>query len=272
MSSLENKVALVTGGAAGLGLAIATRLANEGARVIISDVQADVGVAAAEKSNLSFREHDVTDEAQWKQIVAEIESRWGRLDILVNNAGILGPLEFASPVDVRLEDWKRVFAVNVEGTMLGCHVAVPAIARAGGGSIINISSTAALLATPFATAYGAAKAAVRHLTKSVAQYCAQERLNVRCNSVHPCMVRTEMWDKGTAEAARKRGVPFEVAVQEAQANLPLGALQEPEEVAGAVAYLASDDARNVTGTKMLVDGGMINCDTYLLHRLKERGV
>jgi NAD(P)-dependent dehydrogenase (short-subunit alcohol dehydrogenase family) len=134
--------------------------------------------------------------------------------------------------------------------------------RAGGGSIVNISSVAGLLATPYATAYGASKATVRQLTKSVAQYCAQQKLNIRCNSVHPGDVITPLWERQAEEAARIRGVPVEEVYAEARRSKPMGEFTRPEDVAAAVAFLASDDARNITGIKLIVDGGTVNCDTF----------
>lgn len=266
---LSHKVALVTGGAVGLGKAIAQRLAAEGATVVITDVQRDLASATASAGGFTFIEQDVADEARWTEVVKEIEARFGRLDILVNNAGILGPMDAISPENTPFATWKKIFAINVDGVFLGCRAAIPAMRRAGGGSIINISSVAGLLATPHATAYGASKATVRQLTKSVAQYCAQEELNIRCNSVHPGNVRTPLWDKHAQEAAKLRGVPVEEIYAEAAATVPMGDFTLPEDIAAAVAFLASEDARHVTGMNMIVDGGIINCDTFHLSAARE---
>jgi NAD(P)-dependent dehydrogenase (short-subunit alcohol dehydrogenase family) len=132
----------------------------------------------------------------------------------------------------------------------------------GGGSIVNMSSIAALLATPDSTAYGAAKAAVRQLTKSVAQHCAQERLGIRCNSVHPGEVKTPLWDGYIAQTAQVQGVPADQLVREAQARVPLGGMPEPDDIAAGVAFLCSDDARFITGSELIIDGGLIHCDTF----------
>jgi 3(or 17)beta-hydroxysteroid dehydrogenase len=188
MQRLAQKVALVTGGASGLGKAIALRLASDGTRVVITDVDRSAGTATAAAGGFTFLEQDVRDEQRWTQVVTQIEERLGRLNILVNNAGILGPMTAVSPEDTPLDLWRRIFAVNVEGVFLGCRAAIPAMRRAGEGSIINISSIAGLRASPYATAYGASKAAVRHLTKSIAQHCAEQKLNIRCNSVHPSFI------------------------------------------------------------------------------------
>ena len=262
MQRLEQKVALVTGGASGLGKAIAQRLASDGASVAISDVDRSAGTVTAAADGVTFLEQDVCDEQRWIQVIGEIEQRFGRLNTLVNNAGILGPLTAVSPEDTPLDLWRRVFAVNVEGVFLGCRAAIPAMRRAGSGSIINISSIAGLRASPYATAYGASKAAVRHLTKSVAQHCAERKFNIRCNSVHPGDVRTPLWDKAAEELARARQVPLEAIIEEGRTDSPMGEFTRPEDIAAMVAFLASDEARHITGTKMVVDGGTVNCESY----------
>jgi NAD(P)-dependent dehydrogenase (short-subunit alcohol dehydrogenase family) len=268
VGKLTLKVALVTGGASGLGKAIAQRLAAEGAKVVITDVQVPLGEATAAEFGCDFLTQDVTDEAQWSQIICEIQQRHGGLQILVNNAGITGPMDAVSPEDTRLADWRRIFAVNVEGVFLGCRAAIPAMHASGGGSIINMASIAGLLATPYGTAYGASKAVVRQLTKSVAQHCVERRMKIRCNSVHPGNVRTPLWDKQAAENAHRRGVSFETIVKESQAVIPMGDFTQPQDVAAAVAFLASEDSRHMTGAKLIVDGGFIHCDTYELHKAK----
>jgi 3(or 17)beta-hydroxysteroid dehydrogenase len=199
-------------------------------------------------------------------VIEEIERRFGYLHILVNNAGIVGPSDIKTPESTRLEDWHRIFAVNVESVFLGCRAAIPALRRAGTGSIINISSIAALLATPSSTAYGASKAAVRQLTKSVAQYCVQEKMNIRCNSVHPGNVRTPLWEQQAAEWAQKRAVSVEDIFAELRAIVPMGDMTLPEDVAAAVSFLASNDSRHLTGAKIVVDGGIVHCDTYHVHQ------
>jgi len=264
MQRLNDKVALVTGGAEGLGKAVAQRLAADGAKVAITDVQRDVGKATASEGGFTFIEQDVCDEGRWTQVIQEVEKRFGRLNILVNNAGILGPMDLVNPENTPLAVWRKIFAVNVEGVFLGCRAAIPAMRRAGNGSIINFSSVAGLLATPYATAYGCSKAAVRQLTKSVAQHCAQEKLNIRCNSIHPGIIITPLWLRQAEETAKLRGISPEQVIEEAKTEIPLGDFTLPEDVAAAVSFLASDDSRHVTGTKMIVDGGVINCDTYHL--------
>ncbi|MBV8143744.1 MAG: SDR family oxidoreductase, partial [Gammaproteobacteria bacterium] len=210
-----------------------------------------------------FIAHDVVDENQWADVIRRIMTSHGGLHILVNNAGILSPpSKLANPETSTLEDWRRIFAVNVEGVFLGCKTAIPAMHASGGGTIINMASVASLLATPFATAYGASKATVRQLTKSVAQHCAERRLNIRCNSVHPGIVRTEALDKAFGEAAAQRGVPLAAILQERQSAVPIGEFAQLQEIAAAVAFLASDESRHMTGAELVVDGGLAACDTY----------
>jgi NAD(P)-dependent dehydrogenase (short-subunit alcohol dehydrogenase family) len=262
MSRLDGKVALVTGAASGLGKAISERLAADGARVVLSDIDGSLVEQVADALGGDFLSQDVTDEQRWAAVTHEIQERHGALHIVVNNAGILGPMDAINPEDTRLQDWRRIFAVNVEGVFLGCRAAIPALRRAGGGSIVNISSVAGLLATPYATAYGASKAAVRQLTKSVAQHCAEEGLGIRCNSVHPGNVLTPLWRRQAEELAARRGTtPVEV-IEQARTEVPMGDFTTPEDVAGTVGFLASDDARFVTGTMHVVDGGFVNCDTF----------
>jgi NAD(P)-dependent dehydrogenase (short-subunit alcohol dehydrogenase family) len=273
MGRLDHRTTLVTGGASGLGKAIARRLADEGATVVITDTQAQVGHATAVEGGFTFLEQDVCDEVRWPEIVRQVEERFGHLNVVVNNAGILGPTDAITPENTSLADWRRIFAVNVEGVFLGCRAALPALKRAEGGSIVNISSVAGLLATPYATAYGASKAAVRQLTKSVAQYCAENGLRIRCNSVHPGDVRTPLWDQQASDRAKARNTSVECILAEANAACPSGTLTAPEDVAAMVAFLASDDSRQVTGSELIVDGGIVNCDTYhLMARIRTKSL
>jgi len=256
MHGLDKRVALVTGGASGLGKAIAVRLAAEGANVIISDTQSELGRAVASEGGFQFVEQDVSNEMQWTEIVGKIEQRCGSLNILINNAGIL-PSTDDNPENTKLADWRKVFAVNVDGVFLGCRAAIPAMRKAGGGAIVNISSITSQMPTPDIVAYGAGKAAVQQLTKSVAAYCARLKLNIRCNSVHPGFVQTPALEKGYRQIAKMQGVSFEDVLAAGKARIPLGDYTRAEDIAAAVAFLASEDARHVTGAKLIVDGGII---------------
>lgn len=264
MSRFKSQVAVVTGGASGLGKAIARRLAADGATVVITDVQSEQGARTASEYGLHFITHNVSDENHWSRVIDEVESRFGGLKILVNNAGVIETAGKASAENCPLSDWKRIFSVNVEGVFLGCRFGIRAMRRSGGGSIINMSSTAGLIATPDNVAYGASKAAVRHLTKSVAQYCAERQLHIRCNSVHPGIIITPLWEKLAIESAEAAGVTVEDILAEAKAMCPLNEFTLPEDVAATVAFLASEEARHMTGAKLMVDGGIVDCDTFRL--------
>jgi len=255
MPRIEDKIALVTGGACGLGAAIAKRLISEGAKVTITDVQTAAGQHRADELGCEFITQDVTHENQWSSVIAQVEGRHGALHILVNNAGIEGPFDIANPENTRLSDWQAIHRVNVEGVFLGCRAAIPALRRAGGGAIINLSSTAGLGATPDFTAYGASKAEVLHLTQSVALHCAKSGSKIRCNSVHPGVILTPMLQRIIEDIAKKRGVSAEHVLQEFKSAIPQGEFQEAEDIAHAVLFLASDEAKHITGLAMVVDGG-----------------
>ncbi len=256
MGRVSGKVAIVTGGASGLGEASSALLVKEGAEVVITDVQEDKGHEVAERIGAVFLPQDVSDEDRWQQVIDDVENRFGKLNILVNNAGVGNVIGGSSPEDTTLEDWHRIHRINADGVFLGCRTAIPAIRRAGGGSIVNLSSIAALVATPFITAYGASKAAVRQLTMSVATHCAQNGDKIRCNSVHPGQIRTPMLDALLQDIADKAGAPLQSIIGEFEGKIPLGELGLPEDVAQAVLYLSSDESRYVTGTQLVVDGGM----------------
>lgn len=256
MQRLAGRIALVTGGAAGIGLATARRLKAEGAKVIVTDRRADAGEAAARAHGLRFMPQDVGEEADWARIEAAIAADHGRLDVLVNNAAYVGESALGDPESATIADLRRVFQVNVEGVLLGCQTAIRLMRGQGRGAIVNISSIGALVPTPTLTAYGASKAAVLHLTKSVAHHCGQRGWQIRCNAVHPGTARTAMWEAHVHETARLNGVGFDEAATYWTARIPLGRLQEPEDMAAAVAFLASDDARFITASKIVVDGGV----------------
>lgn len=247
MGRFNGKVAIVTGGAAGIGAATARLMTEQGGRVLLTDVQeeggrqltGDLGDAA------SFLHHDVRSEEGWRIVVAHCLDAWGRLDILVNNAGVSFLGGQFTPETITLEEWRGVNSINVEGVMLGCKHAIPAMRDGGGGAIVNLASIAALVETPLVYAYGAGKAAVVQMTKTVALHCAKNDYAIRCNAVLPGPVETELYKTFTEE-------------QRAQNDraIPLGFAGKPEDVANAVLFLASDESRFVTGASLSVDGGL----------------
>lgn len=243
---VSGKVVIVTGAAAGLGAAIARRLGEEGATVVRTDIAGGQDVIG----------QDVTDEAQWRDLVAHVVKTHGRLDGLVNNAGIADGKGPPDPEGALAEDWRRIYAVNVEGVFLGCKYAVPAIAAAGGGAIVNMSSIGALVPTPFLSAYGASKAAVMQFTRSVALHCCEQGYAIRCNSVHPGQVHTPMHVDLMARTAAQLGIGKEQAAEAFLSKVPMKKWQEAVDIANGVLFLMSDEARFVTGTSLVIDGGM----------------
>jgi len=245
MGKVEGKVALVTGAASGMGRADAVLLAAEGARVVVADLNEADGQAVAESigDQAVFMRLDVTDEANWRDVIASTVETFGRLDILVNNAGMIA---LGSVVDTELDDWRRVNAVNSEGVFLGCKHAIPAMADSGGGSIVNMSSVAAIHGQSFVAAYSASKGAVRALTKNVAMYCKEQKNGIRCNSVHPDGVKTPM----VVKVATGKDTATQADIDRVGA---MGNMCEPEDVANMVLFLASDQSRFVNGTEMLID-------------------
>ena len=253
MGELTGRVALVTGGQRGLGAASARALAALGAKVVVTDI--GDGTEVASDIGGAFLKQDVTVEAEWVAAVKFAQDTFGGLDILVNNAGIF----WTKPiVDTELEDFRRMQQINVEGVFLGMKHAIPAIAaRAqqwdGGGSIVNLSSVAGLVGSPLTCAYNASKGAVRLMTKSAAMECARGNLKIRVNSVHPGIIDTPMAQQvfdGFGIAGQNDAAERMAAIH------PLGRLGRDIDVANAVAFLASDRAAFMTGSEVVVDGGM----------------
>ena len=247
---VEGKVALVTGAASGLGKAMVQMLAREGARVAVTDRNEpgarDVAGALGEAAR-SWK-LDVTQEADWQRVVDEVLATFGRLDVVVNNAGIGVAKDIES---ISLEEWRVVHAVNLDGVFLGCKHAIRGMRQCGAkGSIINISSVAGLVGAADLPAYCASKGGVRLLTKSVALHCARKGYGIRCNSIHPTFIETPMVDNlaslgGDMAAGKARLARV----------IPLGHLGEPDDIAYAVTYLASEESKLMTGSELVVDGG-----------------
>jgi len=255
MGQASGKVALVTGAASGIGRATALTLGREGAAVMVTDlnqagaeaVAAEIGAAGGKAQAMG---QDTTHEDRWQAVIAATEAAFGKLDVLVNNAGIAiaGPIETYS-----LADWRKQQAVNVDGVFLGVKHAIPAMRRAGGGSIINISSIAGLRGNRSGLgAYSATKGAVRLFTKTAALEVAKDK--IRVNSVHPGIIETPIWDAilPGGEAGRNAG---DLNVR-ARASVPTGVLGQPQDIANGILFLASDQSSYMTGSELVIDAGV----------------
>lgn len=251
----NNKIAIVTGAAGGIGRACAEALVREGATVVMTDISEHTGTCAASEIGATFYRHDVSEEAGWEILVTKVLNKHGRIDVLVNVAAIEGNLHNDFGATTSLSEWHRVMRINLDGPFLGCRAVFPSMMETGTGSIINMSSTASFAATPVALAYGASKAGVEQLSRSFAALGTTNGKRVRCNSVHPGMIRTRMTDENIAHMAKANGIDFEEAESIATAGIPMGARGKPDDIASMVVYLASDEAQYVTGTAFRVDGG-----------------
>ena len=241
---LRDKVALITGGARGMGEAAARRLHAEGAKVVLADILEAEGKSVAEELGEAARfvRLDVTNPDEWAEAIAFTEREFGRLDALINNAGILS---FGALTEVALAEYRRIIEVNQVGVFLGMQAAVPALERAGAGSIVNLSSVEGLGGGPFLVAYTASKFAVRGMTKAAAIELGPKA--IRVNSVHPGAIRTDMVLSQTGgDPAAEKWMAKKVALKR---------MGEPREVAALVAFLASDDSSYCTGAEFVVDGG-----------------
>lgn len=250
MGRVQGKVALVTGGALGLGKAAAEMLAREGAKVIVTDVNVAAGQKVVEAIEASggqavFIEHDVSNEDQWKTAIQKVLDTFGQLDILVNNAGIgfLGSVE-----DTTLEAWRKTQSVNLDGVFLGTKYGIEAMRKSGGGSIINMSSIEGLVGDPDLAAYNASKGGVRLFSKSAALHCARQKYGIRVNTIHPGYIWTPMVEAVTQGKDTEK--------YKALVDLhPIGHLGVPDDIAYGILYLASDESSFVTGTELAIDGG-----------------
>jgi 3(or 17)beta-hydroxysteroid dehydrogenase len=255
MGRLADKVAIVTGGGSGIGKATALKLTVEGANVVVTDINANTGCTAVEEigGGAVFINHDVTDEEAWELVMKETVDRFSNVDILVNNAGILGTSAPEIPEDLSMDEVRAVREVNVDGVLLGCKHAIK-VMKEHGGSIVNVSSLAGIWGTPSMVAYGASKGAVRQLTKSVAAYCGKQKYGIRCNSVHPSWIVTAMVD----DLSNFFFDDPEQGQEERRKVIPVGRLGQPEDVANAICYLASDEAEFVNGAELVIDGGQFS--------------
>ena len=253
MGRVENKVAIVTGAASGLGFAAAQKLMDEGAKVLLTDINEEVINSMPERlSNYSETQfhtavHDVANEESWINAIENAENHFGKINILVNSAGIsLG----ADVVSTDFEIWKKVHQVNLDSVFLGCKYAVPIMGKSGQGSIINLSSISGIVAGWNTAAYNSSKAGVRLLSKSVALYCAKKGYDVRCNSVHPAFVDTPILDP------LKQAFGEENAVAKLSRQIPMNKIGDTDDVSYAILYLASDESKFMTGTEIVLDGGL----------------
>ena len=243
---LEGKTAIVTGAASGIGRATAELMAEEGARVLLTDLNDEAGaqIAGDLGDAATFARLDVTSEADWEAALAACGSAFGTPDILVNNAGVAFLSGHLTPESMTLDEWRNVNRINMDGVMLGCRYGIDAM-KSKGGAIVNLASVGGTFASPLAVPYGAGKAAVIQFTKTVAIHCATQGYDIRCNAVLPGTIETPLYETFSEEkrAANARRVP-------------VGKVGKPREIASAVAFLASDQASYITGTQLVVDGGL----------------
>lgn len=251
MQRLTGMLCVVTGGARGIGRAVCKAFADEGARVVLTDIDEETGPAAAAEIGCEWHRLDAASEADWDAFAAA----WPAIDVLVNNAGITGFEDSRGPHDpehASLAEWHRVHAVNTDGCFLGCRYALRAMKAKGDGSIINMSSRSGLVGIPGAAAYASSKAAIRNHTKSVALYAAQQGWRIRCNSIHPAAVLTPMW-----EALLGDGADREKRMAVMVSDTPLKRFGTVEEVAALCVYLASPESAYMTGSELTLDGGLL---------------
>jgi 3alpha(or 20beta)-hydroxysteroid dehydrogenase len=251
MGRVQGKVCLVTGGARGLGLAAAEALLAEGAKVMIADVDRAAGEAEAKRlgANASFMLQDVTIAAQWSTVLDAVAAMWGRLDVLVNNAGIANIVDIEN---ISLETWSRTLNINLTGVFLGTQAAIGRM-KGKGGSIVNIASIEGMIGDALIPAYNASKGGVRIFSRSAAIHCARSGYNIRINNVCPGFAETQMVSGALATMKPEAAQDF---AAKTLARIPMGRFGKPAEIAAAVLFLASDESSYVTGSDLVVDGGM----------------
>jgi len=250
MTGVKDKVVLITGAASGLGLADAQVLTEQGARVVMSDIDAERGGDLAAQIGAMFLPQDVADEARWAEVMEVVQAEYGRLDGIVNNAGI-API---ADIETTTTDmWRKTLAIHLDGTYFGCRAAIKLMKESGGGSIVNMSSTAALVGIPDYLAYSAAKGGIRAMTKAIAVHCRRAKLRIRCNSVHPGSINTPM-----VQNAVKQLMDIDLDDNAEKKRKAMG-IGEPRDVAHLVVYLLGDESKHVNGTEMVID----NADTVI---------
>jgi short-subunit dehydrogenase len=252
MGLLDGRTGIVTGAASGIGAATARVLAKEGAKLVLTDLDDAAGLALAEETGGVYVHHDVTDEDAWQGVVDIAMKTWGRLDIAVANAGIaiMGPA-----IDMSLADWRRQTAINIDGVFLTVKYCIPAMRKAGhGGSIVMLSSVAGLRGSAGLAGYSATKGAVRLFAKSMALECAQAKDGIRVNSVHPGIIVTPIWTKMPQGTSRGNAPldPDQIAAN----SVPIGKPGQAEEIANGILFLASDLSSHMTGSELVIDGGL----------------
>ncbi len=250
MGRVQDKVALITGGTAGIGYATAELMCKEGGKIVITDLRAVEGEASAQKLrdqgyDAMFLEQNVTDEERWKEVVAAVVEKYGRLDILVNNAGVGEQTDLE---ESDLAHWRFVNSVNMEAVFMGTQNAIKQMKLNGGGSIINISSIEGLVGDPRFGAYNASKGGVRLFSKSAALYCAEKKYNIRVNSLHPGFTVTPMVDGAIDQFSPEDS-------ERINREIVIGHMAEPIDQAYGILFLASDESRYMTGTELVIDGG-----------------
>lgn len=251
MKRVQDKVCVVTGGARGLGLAAAEALLAEGAKVLLTDVDAAAGEVEAKRlgANAEFRVQDVTNRSDWDATLDAVVAKWGRLDVVVNNAGVGS---FSTVEDISLKDWQRTIDINLNAVFFGTQAAIARM-KEKGGSIVNIASIEGMIGEPMIPAYNASKGGVRIFTKSAAIHCARSGYNIRINNVCPGFAETQMVAGALAALKPEDAQAFAVKTL---GRIPMGRFARPEEIGKAVLFLASDDSSYMTGSDLVVDGGM----------------
>ncbi|MDT4839616.1 Cyclopentanol dehydrogenase [compost metagenome] len=255
MKRLNKRICLVTGAANGIGLATAERLLQEGALVVLTDLDAAAGEAQAERLrgdglDAHFLAQDVTCEDDWTRTLAQVREQWGVLDVLVNNAGVA---VLADVESLTLAQWRKTNAVNLDGVFLGTQQGI-AMMKGRGGSIINVASIEGIIGEPMVPAYNASKGGVRIFTRAAAAHCARKGYNIRINNVCPGYVATPMISGGLVGLPAEQAQAFQNYLGQ---RIPMGRLAEPAEIAAAIAFLASQDASYMTGSDLVVDGGYL---------------